>query len=533
MTQPLLSIENFSASFESKTVVENLNMTIHSGERLALVGESGSGKTVTALSILKLVEAAKLSGKIVFNGEDLLQKSAQEIQRVRGADIAMIFQEPMTALNPLFAIGEQIIETLVAHQALSRAEARMKTLELLTRTGIRQPEKNIDSYPHQLSGGQRQRAMIAMALSCKPKLLIADEPTTALDLTIRARIIKLLIDIQEEEVRKDGAQGMAILLITHDLNLVRKFARRVTVMERGKLVETADTQTLFEQPKHPYTIKLINSIPVRNVLPVASDAKTLLEARQVRVEYPLPRKGWRGLFESHAFIALHGADVVLREGETVGIVGESGSGKSTLAQAVLGLIKVKSGAIEVEGAPVYSLSKRLQRELRARLQVVFQDPFGSLSPRQTVRQIVGEGLELHFPTLTPEQRYERIVQILSEVGLSTNVLDSYPHEFSGGQRQRIAIARAFVLSPKVVILDEPTSALDVSIQKQVLELLVSLQKKFGLSYLLISHDLTVIQALAHRVYVLKDGEIIESGDTEQVIQQPIHPYTQALVQASL
>jgi len=533
MTQPLLSIENFSARFDHKTVVEQLNLSIRGGERLALVGESGSGKTVTALSILKLVEAAQLSGKIVFNGDNLLQKSARDIQRVRGADIAMIFQEPMTALNPLFTIGEQIVETIVAHQALSRAEATQKTLELLTRTGIRQPEKNINSYPHQLSGGQRQRAMIAMALSCKPKLLIADEPTTALDMTIRARIVKLLIELQEEDVREHGEQGMAILLITHDLNLVRKFAHRVAVMERGRLVETADTQTLFAQPQHPYTIKLINSIPERNVSPVAGDARTLLEARKLRVEYPLPRKGWRGLLQSHSFTALHGADVTLREGETVGIVGESGSGKSTLAQAVLNLIKVKSGSIEVDGAPLYQLSKRLQREMRARLQVVFQDPFGSLSPRQTVRQIVGEGLALHFPELTEQERYTRIVQILSEVGLSAQVLDSYPHEFSGGQRQRIAIARAFVLSPKVVILDEPTSALDVSIQKQVLELLVSLQKKFGLSYLLISHDLTVIQALAHRVYVLKDGEIIESGDTAQIIHTPQHPYTQSLVQASL
>ncbi|SDK10374.1 microcin C transport system ATP-binding protein [Methylophilus rhizosphaerae] len=533
MTQPLLSIEDFSARFEKKTVVEQLNLHINSGERLALVGESGSGKTVTALSILKLVEAAELGGRIIFRGEDLLQKSAREIQRVRGADIAMIFQEPMTALNPLFTIGEQIVETLIAHQALTRAQAKQKALELLTRTGIRQPEKNINSYPHQLSGGQRQRAMIAMALSCKPKLLIADEPTTALDLTIRARIVKLLIDIQEEEVRENGEHAMAILLITHDLNLVRKFAHRVAVMERGRLVETGETKAIFEQPAHPYTLKLINSVPVRNVLPVAGDAKTLLEARQIRVEYPLPRKGWRGLFHAQTFTALHGVDITLREGETVGIVGESGSGKSTLAQAVLNLIKVKSGDIEIAGAPLYSLSARLQREVRARLQVVFQDPFGSLSPRQTIRQIVGEGLELHFPELTPEQRYERMVQVLSEVGLSAQVLDSYPHEFSGGQRQRIAIARAFVLSPQVVVLDEPTSALDVSIQKQVLELLVSLQKKFGMSYLLISHDLTVIQALAHRVYVLKDGEIIESGDTEQVIQAPRHPYTKSLVQASL
>ena len=533
MANPLLSIENFSVRFGKKLAVDRLNLEIYPGERLALVGESGSGKTVTALSILKLVEAAKLSGSINFNGVNLIEKSEKEIQSIRGADIAMIFQEPMTALNPLFTIGNQIVETLITHQALSFSEARARTLELLTRTGIKQPEKKIDSYPHQLSGGQRQRAMIAMALACRPKLLIADEPTTALDMTIRARIVKLLIDIQAEQVALNGENAMAILLITHDLNLVRKFAHRVAVMEHGKLIETGKTEDIFANPQQPYTVKLINSIPIRDVVAVRADAKTLLEAKQLRVEYALPRKGWGGIFKATSFAALNGADVSLREGETVGIVGESGSGKSTLAQAILNLIRAKSGSIEFEGAPVYSLSKYAQRQLRSRLQVVFQDPFGSLSPRQTIRQIIGEGLELHFPEMNAEQKYKRIVRILSEVGLPVSVLDSYPHEFSGGQRQRIAIARVFVLSPRVVILDEPTSALDVSIQKQVLELLVSLQKKFGLSYLLISHDLSVIQALAHRVYVLKDGEIVESGDTDQIISNPQHPYTKSLVQATL
>ncbi len=533
MAAPLLSIEDFSASFGKKLAVDRLNLEIKAGERLALVGESGSGKTVTALSVLKLVADAKLSGRINFRGENLLTKSNAQIQRIRGSEIAMIFQEPMTALNPLFTIGQQIIETLIVHEGLTSTEARAKTLQLLNRTGIRQPEKNIDSYPHQLSGGQRQRAMIAMALACRPKLLIADEPTTALDMTVRARIVKLLIELQEEDVALHGEDAMAILLITHDLNLVRKFAQRVAVMEHGKLVETGNTEDIFTNPQHPYTYKLINSLPVREVNAVPLASETLLEAKQLRVEYPLPRKGWRGIFKSSSFVALHGADVTLRQGETVGVVGESGSGKSTLAQAILNLIPAKSGEIEFEGAPVYGLSKLRQRKLRSRLQVVFQDPFGSLSPRQTIRQIVGEGLALHFPELTAEQQHQRIVQVLSEVGLQAAALDSYPHEFSGGQRQRISIARALILSPRVVILDEPTSALDVSIQKQVLELLVNLQKKYGLSYLLISHDLAVIQALAHRVYVLKDGEIVESGDAEQVIRAPQHPYTQTLVQASL
>jgi len=533
MSSPLLSLENVSISFGKKLVVDNLSLEIKPGERLALVGESGSGKTVTALSILRLLSQARISGRINFQGHDLVTKSEQEIRRIRGSEIAMIFQEPMSALNPLFTIGNQIIETLILHEGLSHADARKKTLQLLIRTGIRDPERGIDSYPHQLSGGQRQRAMIAMALACRPKLLIADEPTTALDMTIRARIVKLLLDLQQEEIARNGNEGMAILMITHDLNLVRKFAQRVAVMEHGKLVETGETEAIFANPQHPYTVKLINSIPVRRVEPVVDNAPVLLESDKLRVEYYKPKQGWRGLFGKTSHVALQGADVVLRAGETVGVVGESGSGKSTLAQAILDLIPVKSGDIYFDGAPISRLSRRNHRALRASLQVVFQDPFGSLSPRQTIKQIVGEGLVLHFPDLDEDEQQTKIIDVLREVGLSASILNSYPHEFSGGQRQRIAIARALVLSPRVVILDEPTSALDVSIQNQVLELLVSLQKKYGLSYVLISHDLTVINALAHRLYVLKDGEIVESGDTEQVIAHPQHPYTQTLVSASL
>ncbi|XVJ70391.1 MAG: ABC transporter ATP-binding protein [Rhizobacter sp.] len=537
---PLLELKNLSIHFGAKTAVHGLDLAIARGKRVALVGESGSGKTVTALSILRLLSQARVAGEIHFNGQDLNQLSDVELRKVRGGDISMIFQEPMTALNPLYTIGNQIAETLVLHEGLAAAAAREKTIQLLARTGIREPERRVDSYPHQLSGGQRQRAMIAMALACRPKLLIADEPTTALDLTIRARIVKLLLDLQAEDNLREqeatgqpDAQGMAVLLITHDLNLVRRFAQKVAVMERGRIVEVGDTETIFNRPQHPYTIKLLNSLPVREIDEVAADAPVLLRTEKLRVEYPKKAPGWRGLFFSDRFVALDSADTELREGETIGVVGESGSGKSTLAQAILNLIRVHAGRIDFEGRDVQSRSRQERRSLRARLQVVFQDPFGSLSPRQTVEQIVGEGLALHFPELNPAQRKQRVIDVLGEVGLPPSVLNAYPHQFSGGQRQRIAIARAIVLNPRVLILDEPTSALDVSIQQQVLQLLVRLQKKFKLSYVLISHDLTVVKSLAHRLYVLRDGHIVESGQTEAVIASPQHAYTQRLVQASL
>jgi microcin C transport system ATP-binding protein len=529
---PLLALEDVSIRFGVKTVVDGLTLAIMPGERLALVGESGSGKTITALSILRLEGRARISGRIRLEGVDLAQQSEEELRRVRGRSVAMIFQEPMLALNPLFTIGNQIVETLALHEGLDGTSARKKAIALLARTGIREPERRVDSYAHQLSGGQRQRAMIAMALACHPKLLIADEPTTALDLTVRARIVKLLLDLQKEESRRPGGTGMAILLITHDLNLVRSFAERVAVMDRGKLVEAGETEALFASPRHPHTIKLLNSLPVRDVGPVDDDAPTLLQTRKLRVEYPKPVPGWRGWFRRDSFAAVVGADVTLRAGETIGVVGESGSGKSTLAQAILGLVKTHGGELEIEGL-ARALGKREQRARRAWLQVVFQDPFASLSPRRTIRQIVGEGLALHFPQLTADERHARIVDVLAEVGLSGARLDAYPHELSGGQRQRIAIARALVLSPRVLILDEPTSALDASIQSQVLRLLVSLQKKRGLAYLLITHDLTVVSALAHRIYVLKDGEIVESGETTAVLADPQHAYTRSLVEASL
>jgi len=522
---PLLDLRDVSIRFGQHLAVDKLNLRMNVGERLALVGESGSGKTVTALSVLRLLANAKIDGEIRFQGEDLLQKPVQQLRQIRGSEIAMIFQEPMTALNPLYSIGNQVIETLQLHEGLSRKEAREKTLHLFERTGIREPQRRIDSLPHQLSGGQRQRAMIAMALACKPKLLIADEPTTALDTTIRARILKLLLDLQQEE-------GMAVLLITHDLNLVRRFAQRVAVMERGKLVESGETEALYQTPQHSYTIKLLNSRPQREIDPVPPQAPVLLQTERLRVEYPKPLPGWRGLLRADRFVAVAGATLDLREGETVGIVGESGSGKSTLAQAILSLVPVRSGAISFDGQALDQRSRQQTRALRARLQVVFQDPFGALSPRRTVEQIVGEGLELHFPELDKPQRRAKIVQVLADVGLPPSALGSYPHEFSGGQRQRIAIARTLVLAPQVLVLDEPTSALDVSIQNQVLQLLVRLQKKYGLSYVLITHDLAVVHAMAHRLYVMHEGEIIESGETQTVIANPRHPYTQRLVSAS-
>ncbi|MES2886839.1 MAG: dipeptide ABC transporter ATP-binding protein [Pseudomonadota bacterium] len=537
---PLLALRQLSIAFGGRQVVSDLNLSVQRGERVALVGESGSGKTVTALSILRLLAGAKVQGEIRFNGCDLNQATVDELRQVRGRDIAMIFQEPMTALNPLFTIGQQVMETLSLHDGLLGRAARERAVQLLTRTGIRDPARRVDSYPHQLSGGQRQRAMIAMALACKPQLLIADEPTTALDPSIRARIVQLLLDLQAGErtplaadAHRTAAPGMAVLLITHDLNLVRRFAQRVAVMERGRLVEVADTETLFRSPQHPYTRQLLDSLPERSLDAVAPNAPEVLRTHGLRVEYSQARPGWRGVLGRGRFVALESADTHLREGETIGVVGESGSGKSTLAQAILSLVRLRAGRIDFEGQDVRARGSRERRALRARLQVVFQDPYGALSPRHTVEQIVGEGLALHQPHWNAAERRQQVVDVLGEVGLPATVLHAYPHQFSGGQRQRIAIARALVLNPRVLVLDEPTSALDVSIQKQVLDLLVRLQKKFRLSYVLISHDLAVVRAMAHRLYVLRDGAIVETGPTEAVIAQPQHAYTQRWVQASL
>ncbi|MDN8007108.1 dipeptide ABC transporter ATP-binding protein [Burkholderia multivorans] len=526
--EPLLSLEHLNVRFGDTVAVDDVTFAIGRGERVALVGESGSGKSVTALSILRLLRDADVGGTIRFAGQDLGAKSEREMRALRGADIAMIFQEPMTALNPLYTIGAQIAETIVLHDGVSAAEARKRAIALLARTGIAEPDRRVDSYAHQLSGGQRQRAMIAMALACRPRLLLADEPTTALDVTIRAQIVDLLLELQREEAEK---RGMAILLITHDLNLVRRFAERVAVMERGRLVESGPVERIFAEPQHPYTQRLLNSRPQRAVAPVMPIAPVLLDARHVSVHFARKRPGLAGWFGTTPVTAVSDVSVSVRQGETLGIVGESGSGKSTLAMALLGLQKTVDGNIEFQGRALSTYRGREQTALRANMQVVFQDPFSSLSPRHTIERIVGEGLELHRPDLTPDARRAKSVAVLREVGLDRTVLHRYPHEFSGGQRQRIAIARALVLEPRVLILDEPTSALDVSIQQQVLKLLANLQQKYNLGYVFISHDLEVIGAMAHRVAVMQGGMIVESGDVEQIFARPSHPYTQKLLKA--
>ncbi|MGY6237208.1 ABC transporter ATP-binding protein [Burkholderia ambifaria] len=526
--EPLLSLEHLHVRFGDTVAVDDVTLAIGRGERVALVGESGSGKSVTALAILRLLRDADVSGTIRLAGQDLAAKSEREMRGLRGSDIAMIFQEPMTALNPLYTIGAQIGETIVLHDGVTAAEARKRAIALLARTGIAEPEKRVDSYPHQLSGGQRQRAMIAMALACRPRLLLADEPTTALDVTIRAQIVDLLLELQREEAEK---RGMAILLITHDLNLVRHFADRVAVMERGKLVETGPVERIFAQPEHPYTQRLLNSRPQRAVVPVMPIAPVVLDARHVSVQFARKRPGFAGWFGTVPVTAVADVSVSVRQGETLGIVGESGSGKSTLAMALLGLQKTTHGEIEFQGRALSTYRGREQTALRSNMQVVFQDPFSSLSPRHTIERIVGEGLELHRPELTPDARRAKSLAVLREVGLDRTVLHRYPHEFSGGQRQRIAIARALVLEPRILILDEPTSALDVSIQQQVLKLLANLQQKYNLGYVFISHDLEVIGAMAHRVAVMQEGVVVESGEVAEIFERPSHPYTQKLLKA--
>ncbi|KAG8153957.1 ABC transporter ATP-binding protein [Burkholderia catarinensis] len=526
--EPLLSLERLHVRFGDTVAVDDVTLAIGRGERVALVGESGSGKSVTALSILRLLRDADMSGAIRFAGQDLAVKSEREMRGLRGSDIAMIFQEPMTALNPLYTIGVQIGETIVLHDGVSAVEARKRAIALLARTGIAEPEKRVDSYPHQLSGGQRQRAMIAMALACRPRLLLADEPTTALDVTIRAQIVDLLLELQREEAEK---RGMAILLITHDLNLVRHFADRVAVMERGRLVESGAVERIFAEPEHPYTQRLLNSRPQRVIAPVMPIAPVVLDARHVSVQFARKRPGFAGWFGTVPVTAVADVSVSVRQGETLGIVGESGSGKSTLAMALLGLQKTAGGEIEFQGRALSTYRGREQTALRSNMQVVFQDPFSSLSPRHTIERIVGEGLELHHPEMTPDARRAKSLAVLREVGLDRTVLHRYPHEFSGGQRQRIAIARALVLEPRILILDEPTSALDVSIQQQVLKLLANLQQKYNLGYVFISHDLEVIGAMAHRVAVMQDGAVVESGDVADILTRPSHPYTQKLLKA--
>jgi len=525
MPAPLLEIRNLCVDFGPKRVIDDISLQVGVGEKVGLVGESGSGKSVTALAILRLLDAATFGGEIRLGDDSLLLKSESWMRGIRGREIAMIFQEPMTALDPLYSIGSQIGEVLEVHEGLRANAARARSIELLRRTGIPEPERRVDSFPHQLSGGQRQRAMIAMALACRPKLLIADEPTTALDVTIQAQILALLDDLQREF-------GMAILFITHDLALVRRFTHRVGVMETGKLVESGPTETVFTQPQHPYTVRLLNSRAERQVEPLQADSRTVLAARDLSVTFTRS-EGW---FKHSRFIAVNAVNLELRTGETVGIVGESGSGKTTLGMALLGLQSVSAGHVEVDGQSLAGADRNTLRGVRRRVQVVFQDPFASLNPRLTVGEIIQEGLAWHMPELTSAERRSRVLAILAEVGLETTaryegILERYPHQFSGGERQRIAIARAVVIEPEILVLDEPTSALDVSVQKQVLRLLAGLQQRHGMSYLFISHDLAVIRAMAHRILVMKDGVVVEQGETETLIRQPQMPYTKTLLQA--
>jgi len=530
---PLLDVQGLRVAFGGKEVVRGLDFRISPGEKVALVGESGSGKTVTALSLLRLLPEAAVGGAARFSGTDgpadLLSLSERELRGIRGRDIAMIFQEPMTALNPLFTIGDQIVEVLQLKLGLGRAPALARAIQLLADTGIPQPEERVKAFPHQLSGGQRQRAMIAMALACQPRLLLADEPTTALDVALRGQILDLLDGLQRKH-------GMAVLMITHDLNLVRRFASRVIVMENGRIVEQGAVAEVFANPQHPYTRSLIDSRPVRDVqeIPQQAGPPALLQARGLRVAYPVPLPGLRGWFRRGEFVAVQGADFVIPPGHTLGVIGESGSGKSTLALAALGLLPF-GGELKVDGQ-AWSRDQVRNKALRRVVQVVFQDPFSSLSPRLTVEEIVGEGLSIHAQELSKEERLRRVVLALQEVGLDEaqfpGLLQRYPHEFSGGQRQRLAIARALIVEPRLIVLDEPTSALDVTIQKQVLQLLQRLQRERGLSYLLITHDVDVIRAMAHEVLVMQGGEIVESGPVSALLDAPAHPYTRTLVQAA-
>ena len=522
----LLEVKDLAVSFGATMAVEGVNFSIAKGETLALVGESGSGKSVSALSILKLLpypSAHHPAGSMRFKGQELLDAPDAALRRVRGNDISMIFQEPMTSLNPLHSVERQIGEILEVHRGMTGEAARARVIELLGKVGIRDPESRLEAYPHQLSGGQRQRVMIAMALANEPDLLIADEPTTALDVTVQAQILKLLKDLQRET-------GMALLLITHDLGIVRAMADRVAVMQHGRIVEQAASETLFTKPKHAYTRMLLAAEP-KGVAPKPDPkAADVIAADNLKVWFPIKR----GFFRKTVghIKAVDGVSVRVKSGQTLGIVGESGSGKTTLGLALLRLI-ASQGPIVYLGQDISGFDAGDMRPLRREMQVVFQDPFGSLSPRLSIRQIVEEGLIATGTKLTADERDALVAEALAEVGLDPAAMERYPHEFSGGQRQRIAIARAMVLKPKFVMLDEPTSALDMSVQAQIVDLLRDLQARHGLSYLFISHDLRVVRALSNEVVVMRDGVIVEQGPSEQIFTKPKQAYTKALLAAAL
>ena len=530
MSDKLLEVKDLSVAFSqgqrTTLAVDKVSFSIAKGETLALVGESGSGKSVSALSILKLLpypSASHPSGSVRFKGEELLDADDRDLRRVRGNDITMVFQEPMTSLNPLHTVERQIGETLELHQNLKGEAARSRIVDLMAKVGIRDPETRLLDYPHQLSGGQRQRVMIAMALANNPDLLIADEPTTALDVTVQAQILKLLKELQAEF-------GMAMLLITHDLGIVRKMADNVVVMQRGKAVESGDAKEVFANPQHAYTKMLLTAEPKGAPPPSDPSAPTVLETKGLKVWFPIKR----GFFRKTVghIKAVDGVDAIVRSGQTLGVVGESGSGKTTLGLALLRLIR-SEGPIVYMGKNIDGYNTSMMRPLRKDMQIVFQDPFGSLSPRLSIQQIVEEGLTVQGRDISYEQRREIVARALTEVGLDPSTMDRYPHEFSGGQRQRIAIARALALEPKFIMLDEPTSALDMSVQAQIVDLLRELQHKHNLAYLFISHDLKVVRALANEVIVMRNGVTVESGPTAEVFSNPKTEYTKALIAAAL
>ena len=522
----LLQVENLTVSFRqdgrSTPAVRGVSFTVDRGETVALVGESGSGKSVTALSTVSLLgDSAEVAGSITYDGQQMIGADAALLHKVRGNDISFIFQEPMTSLNPLHTIEKQLTESLALHQGLAGAAARARILELLTKVGIRDPESRLDAYPHQLSGGQRQRVMIAMALANKPDILIADEPTTALDVTIQAQILELLAELKATE-------DMGLLFITHDLGIVRRIADRVCVMKDGEIVETGPTAEIFANPRHPYTRKLPAAEPSGHPDPANPEAEEIVSTKHLKVWFPIQR-GFLKRTVGHVK-AVNDATLSVRAGETLGIVGESGSGKTTLALAIMRLI-ASEGGITYRGQDIRSWSTRELRRLRKDMQIVFQDPFGSLSPRMTCAQIIGEGLGIHKvdPHRAPR---DLVAEAMVETGLDPAAMDRYPHEFSGGQRQRIAIARAMVLRPKLLVLDEPTSALDMTVQVQIVDLLRDLQRKYGLAYLFISHDLKVVRAMSHDVVVMKQGDVIEYGRADDLFERPQTEYTRTLIAAA-